>query len=417
MSELADALARVRVFDTHEHISPPEIKRGYDFFDLLINSYAGADIVSAGVLLELPTTEASLDEKWRAYREFLPAVENTSYARNLFTAVGDLYEIESPPRDENAFRDASQRVLDVTSDPNHVAEVFAKAGIGLALLDQFWNVGNTDIDRGLFRLVLRVDPLLCLRAPDHDGNDAREIAASRGMSLDTFDDYMAFVDALCDENVEAGAVCFKVASAYERTLAFDEVEEGKASKIYERGSAQPTPAESLTFGNYVVHHIVKRAIDYGLPIQIHSGLQHGAGNLLSNSNPLLLAPLFLEYPEARFDLFHGGYPFYEEAGCIVKNFANVHMDMCWLPLISFRAAKRALHTWLDLFPANKLHWGGDTFTPEEAYGAAQQARKVICQVLEERVQAGELSGESAVRIGEMILRGNSEQFFGLMTAS
>jgi len=412
MGGLADTVAQVKIFDTHEHISPPEIRSRYDLFDLIVNSYVGADVLSADILPELPTKEDPIGEKWRAYREFLPVVENTSYARSLFTAVGELYEVESPPRDEDAFCDLSRRILEASSGPNRVAEVLDKAGIGLALLDQFWNVGNTEINTRLFRLVLRVDPMLCLHAPDHDGNDAREIAAGRGMAVDAFGEYMRFVDALFEENVNAGAVCFKVASAYERTLAFDEVEEGEASKIYERPSGMATAAESLAFGNYILRHTVRRAIDYGLPIQIHTGLQHGSGNLLSNSTPLLLAPLFLEYPEARFDIFHGGYPFYDEAGCMAKNFPNVHLDMCWLPIISFRAAKRALHTWLDLVPANKLHWGGDALSPEEAYGAAKQARRVVSEVLEERISAGELTGKAALRVGEMILRENSEKFFG-----
>jgi hypothetical protein len=412
MGELSQAMAEVKIFDTHEHISPPEIASGYDLFDLIVNSYMGADVVSANVLPELPGPSASLSEKWRAYQTFLPVVENTSYSRSLFAALSDLYGVDAPPRDERSFVELSEKIADASRSPNRLENVLGKAGIGLAILDRFWNVGNTEIDTRLFRLALRVDPLLCLHAPDHDGNDAAAMAAKRGMAVETFEEYVKFVDALCEGNVNAGAVCFKVASAYERTLAFDKVEQADAAKIYEKPPGKATPAESLAFGNYVLHYIVRKAADYRLPVQIHTGLQHGGGNLLSNSNPLLLAPLFLEYPEARFDVFHGGYPFYEEAGCMVKNFSNVHMDMCWLPLISFRAATRALHTWLDLIPANKLHWGGDAFTPEEAYGAAKQARMVVTQVLEERVQARELSDEAAVRIGKMILRENSEEFFG-----
>lgn len=46
MGELSQAMAEVKIFDTHEHISPPEIASGYDLCDLIVNSYMGADILS-----------------------------------------------------------------------------------------------------------------------------------------------------------------------------------------------------------------------------------------------------------------------------------------------------------------------------------------------------------------------------------
>ncbi|GAI72988.1 unnamed protein product, partial [marine sediment metagenome] len=58
--------------------------------------------------------------------------------------------------------------------------------------------------------------------------------------------------------------------------------------------------------DYLVHVMIGEAERRGLPIQIHTGLQEGNENVVSNSNPELLINLFMEYKDARFDIFHVG---------------------------------------------------------------------------------------------------------------
>ena len=80
--------------------------------------------------------------------------------------------------------------------------------------------------------------------------------------------------------------------------------------------------------------IIRQAIEYRRPIQIHTGLQEGTGNVVTNSRPTHLINLFIRYPDARFDLFHAGYPYHHELAALAKNFANVYADLCWVPIIS-----------------------------------------------------------------------------------
>ena len=47
-------------------------------------------------------------------------------------------------------------------------------------------------------------------------------------------------------------------------------------------------------------------------MQIHTGIQEGNGNILTNSKPTDLNEIFLEYPNMRFDIFHIGYPYHME---------------------------------------------------------------------------------------------------------
>jgi predicted TIM-barrel fold metal-dependent hydrolase len=165
------------------------------------------------------------------------------------------------------------------------------------------------------------------------------------------------------------------------------------------------------------HEIVRAGTETHVPIQIHTGLQEGNENLLANANPLLLASLFLEYRQAKFDLFHGGYPFMGEAIALAKNFSNVFLDLCWLHIISPSASARMLHEAIETVPSNKIFaFGGDFIIPEGAYGHSVMARQVVARVLAQKVEEGYLDEEEAMRLAHMILRENPAELYQLKLA-
>ncbi|MCW3986937.1 MAG: amidohydrolase family protein [Candidatus Bathyarchaeota archaeon] len=153
-----------------------------------------------------------------------------------------------------------------------------------------------------------------------------------------------------------------------------------------------------------------KTIKYTLPIQIHTGIQAGNGNVLSNSNPLHLANLFLQYRQGKFVLFHGGYPFSGEAGIMAMNFPNVYLDACWLAHPSILTIN--LHQWIELVPGNKiLVWGGDYVYPEPTYGSLQFAKDAVAQVLTEKIERVYLSTKSAIRLAHNMFGDNAKKLF------
>jgi predicted TIM-barrel fold metal-dependent hydrolase len=149
-----------------------------------------------------------------------------------------------------------------------------------------------------------------------------------------------------------------------------------------------------------------------LPIQIHTGLQEGNENVVSHSNPELLINLFMEYKDARFDIFHGAWPYWEELGAIAKNFPNVYIDMCWMHIISPARSRSALSDWLDEVPANKIMgFGGDYIFVEGAYGHSVIARENVAKVLASKVDEGTYSMEQAKKYASWILRENPMRLF------
>ena len=135
-------------------------------------------------------------------------------------------------------------------------------------------------------------------------------------------------------------------------------------------------------------------------------------NINLNSNPELLVNLFMEYHEAKFDIFHGGWPYCSQLSALAKNFPNVYVDMCWMHIISPSRSRSALHEWLDEVPANKiLGFGGDFLCVEGAYGHAVIARDNIAWVLTRKVEEGDMKVDEAKKYAQWILRENAQALF------
>jgi predicted TIM-barrel fold metal-dependent hydrolase len=141
-------------------------------------------------------------------------------------------------------------------------------------------------------------------------------------------------------------------------------------------------------------------------------LQEGNENIITNSQPTLLTNLFREYRNVRFDIFHGAYPYSGELAALAKNFQNVHIDLCWLHMISPIHARSALSEWLDTVPSNKIFgFGGDYRFIEGVYGHAVLARANIVQVLVDKVKEGIMSVPQAIQLASRLLHDNAFRFF------
>ena len=139
----------------------------------------------------------------------------------------------------------------------------------------------------------------------------------------------------------------------------------------------------------------------------------GNGNYLVNSHPLKLNPLFQQYPEAKFVLFHGGYPWTSQYTAMGKMYSNVYLDLVWLPQISREKAVITLDEMLDCVPFNKIFWGGDCAFIEESAGSIEFGKSVVAEVLNKRIERGLLTEELALHIARRIFRENAIEVFKL----
>lgn len=440
-AEFSEALADVRLIDTHEHVAAESLRQELQLdFTYLMPHYLSSDLVSAGMSVDdleairtpgramrdglragisprdpgypfperLPAQELPLEEKWSRFAPYWERTRNTGYARCILIALRDLFGIED--LNEQTYRSVSER-LQQSNRPGWYRHVMKeRAGIDVSILDY----GRTDVDRDLFAPAMRFDRWVDLR----DQVDLRYFEGVTGLAIQSVGDLVSALEADMSQKAREGMAAVKTGLAYHRIISYGEATRHEAEQVFNRLFRHPGERlsweEARPLQDYMMHQVIRCAIEQGRPIQVHTGLQEGNGNVLANSRPTLLVNLFQQYPRARFDLFHAGWPYSGELAALAKNFQNVYADMCWVYAISPWDAAAILHQWLETIPVAKiLGFGGDWIIVEGAYGHSRIARQVVARVLAEKVEDGYVSACEALEFGRRILRDNAKELFGL----
>jgi uncharacterized protein len=413
---------QVRVINTHEHQHRPEEFGDYDFgfYHLLATTYLSSDIRSAGVFFgnmdELDTLNP--DILWERYGEGLDHSRNTSYYNHFVKGLQKLYGFN-----DLYFTRENTRILDEQIRTNYrnygtwLDSAFKTSGFDLMFNDQYWNPFNCDLDERYFALVFHVNPLVMQASERPEEGEENQglyrYAYGEGFDIRHLDDYLDFCDHQFKKNMENQVVCVKNSMAYSRSLDYEDIPYEEAKRLFDRPADSLTPGEAKKIQDFMFHWVIKRSIEYDLPIQIHTGYLAGNGNALENGKPSKLNNLFLQYPEAKFVLFHGGYPWTGEYAAYGKMFPNVYLDIVWLPQISREHAIIALDEMLDTVPYNKFFWGGDCALIEESAGSLEYGKDVLAEVLTQRVNRGLMSMEVAGEIALGMFRNNAIKVFQL----
>ena len=415
--EIYDYVKSIPIIDTHEHLPKSEADRdlSVDVLGEYLLHYFSSDLLSSGLsrqaLAVARDPSVPLPERWYLIAPYWNACAHTGYARSITRSVSDLYGIGSV--NENTIEDLNAAFLSARKPGNFWHVLKDKCNIIVSLLDQ-----ALDCDRTFFRSVFRIQHYVFPTSY----SDIEKAEADLGRTVCCFEDFLEACDKAISSAVSSGAVAFKLALAYNRSLLFDAVGPGQAQEEFDRFFAlkfQPE-WEKRPIGrcpalqSFMVHFIFQRLNRLGLPAQIHTGLQEGSGNILPNSNPALLCNLFSRYPDVKFDLFHIGYPYQNELGALAKTYPNVFIDMCWAHIISPGACVAAMCEWLDTVPLNKISaFGGDYRFVDGVYGHQFIARKNVSKALSIKVEEGIFSTDRAMEIARMWFADNPKTLFNL----
>jgi len=241
-----------------------------------------------------------------------------------------------------------------------------------------------------------------------------ELKRLTGIEVKTLADFRQAQQAIF---AAAGPLCIavKTSHAYRRTLAWQPRTdtEAEAALLKKLAGGQPTPEEANCLGDWSLARGVELAIQYNLPVKIHTGYLAGWDNMLAEHvRPGLLCPLLLAYPKARFILMHAAYPYSGELAAIAKNFTNVWIDLCWAwamdPCSTADFARRLIHS----VPTHKVFaFGGDTMWPMMTVGYAHQTRRWLTRALQAEIDDGLLSERGAVDIASAWMRENQYEVF------
>jgi len=419
LTTLREALSRMPIVDVHEHHMPEILNgRSVGLLNLLRQSYAGWCIARPYPLpSETLPPDSALDDashaSWEEVRRFTEDCGSNHFVRNLVQAVLDLHAPGETNLNQGNWERIDAAIRSAHARPGWAAELQSRAGIESTITDPYSDplldaratLGPT------YRSVLRINSLACAwnaSSRDHNGNSGQELLARIGPAAETFDDFCAACTRLVTTLPERGQVALKNALAYDRDLHFDPSSIEKARAVW--GKRSPDPAERKAFGDFVVDHLCRLAAQTGTPMQMHLGTA-----IIQGSHPLNVAPLIERHPQTRFLLMHLAYPWSRDLLAMAFVYRNIWIDLTWSLLLSPSHFKLALHEAIELLPdESRLMIGGDNWHAEETWATMRLARRLIAEVLAEKVDQGYFAIDDALRLAEKILNKNAKKFFGLV---
>ena len=351
---------------------------------------------------------------WQRAKPRFADVRAMSVYRYTLPALQDLYSVDFEAADDAQMAALNERITANYRDQRWLYEVITeRANIEIVLNDPYWEPFDFASHYGFVANVLRLNPLFRGFHPSEFAvtkggrkESPYDFAKAQGIPIENFDDYLALVERVFVLAKAAGLVGLKHTLAYQRALDFAKVTKAQAAEAFGKERKDLQPAQIKAFEDFMMWHLCELSARHALPFQIHTG--HAR---IQGSNPLLLADLIAANPKTTFILFHGGFPWVGESGALAARMPNVYLDAVWLPTLSQTMARRAFHEWLDVMPATRILWGADCNHAEGIYGTTEFTRRVLAEVLAERVDRGELRMPDAEHIGRQILRENALRIF------
>jgi len=410
---ISSVVNEIRIIDTHEHLTTEEhrIKNAENIdFTALFRHYAKEDLISAsnkkGLVELIYNTDIPIKDRWEILQPMYKSMRSTGYGRVPLIAARDLYGISEI--NENTIEELSLKIREASKPGLYNKILKEKAGIDISIQD----MGHQKFDPDFYRHVERFDQFVMVSSK----SEINDLGKLYSITVNSISDYDDVLRKAFSAGVQSGMVGVKIALAYKRILIFENISKDKAEEVFSLLlSNSPVDSENIkVLQDYLVHRILDLVDEFEIPVQIHTGLHAGNGNIITNSKPTHLANLFMEYPDVKFILFHGAYPYGGELATLAKNFPNVYIDMCWSYVISPSYSERYLHEWIETVPASKIMaFGGDYSFVEAVYAHSVMARQVIAKVLIAKVKDRYLTEKEAIDIAKMILRENAIQVFKL----
>lgn len=432
-NEILNYLNTVPIIDSHEHLPSNEKDRDKDT-DVLkeyLLHYFNRDLITSGLTLssyeKIADNSISVTNKWKIIEPYWKVSKYTGYGRALSIAAKDIYGIDRI--DTDTIEELNTRFQN-SLKPGHFRKVLKDmCRIKTSLLNVHLltskskalgpDTRSISCDRSLFSPVYVIDTLTYPLSFNH----IELIEEESGIRITSFKSWLEATEVIIDKAYNLGAVALKIGLAYKRTLWYERVAESAAedefnnifkTKHFANDWVDRPANTGKAFQDYMLHFILGIANKRNAVVQIHTGIQEGSGNILSNSNPMLLSNLFLEYPDITFDIFHISYPYQNELIVLAKNFSNVFVDMCWAHIVSPNASVNFLLEFIDTVPLSKISaFGGDYLFVDGVYGHLVLAKENVAKALSMKVKENLFGIDYAKEIAKMLFYDNPGRIFRL----
>ena len=110
-------------------------------------------------------------------------------------------------------------------------------------------------------------------------------------------------------------------------------------------------------------------------------------------------------------MFHGSFPWTDDALALIHNFPNIYADICWLPSISTSTAVYFIKQLLETGKADAITWGCDSWTIIESFGAYLAGRHAVAKALSDLIEDNFLTVQEGKELSKKIFRENAKMLY------
>jgi len=392
--KLIDYMQGLNIIDCHEHLCSEQVRLNLpvDVFTLF-SFYTQYDLYSSGIdratysgidpwAWDTPVYDSlfdqglSLEQRWKIFEPYWENIRYGSYARAAILTAKLFYDINEISN--RTYRLLSERIKAENTNGLYDRVLSEKCNIR-AVLNQSIEAGYNQ-ERPLVPCMPGTE-YTRIREPEQ----LEKISTQAAISVSSIDDLVEAVRWHIKKWAENGAVAFKIGSV--KFMPPDKKQAENSLKELLKGHKLPghffdfEPLE-----NFLIHNAIDMAAQEGMNITVHSGVWMDFRKV-DCKNMLDIAPC---HPQADFDLYHLGMPFYNDAIMVAKNLPNVYLNLCWSHIVSPVQTQQAIDVILDQVPVNKiLAFGGDYGQcVEKVIGHLHIARENFACVFGRRIDNG-----------------------------
>jgi predicted TIM-barrel fold metal-dependent hydrolase len=404
------------IIDSHDHIGPDAngIIPEFDLCDLIFYNL-NPDLINAGMPgigthAQTPWPPESKDSgvKWHAINKYLNNIENLTSYKVLLNGIKELYDFPYQTINDSNWKVLNEQVESAYKNKDWTDFVLKdKCKIIAVIVD----MDTIQMDRNYFFPAIKLDYIMM---GGLNPLSREKIETKHNTKIQKIEDLVELIHTVFENYTEAGAVAIKSVAAYYRSIKYNLVSFKEAKAIFDTDYKKINREMEKNFQNFVMHEIMKLVNEKEMPIQFHTGKLAWNFQTITNTNPVHLTNLLQKYRSAKFDLFHGGLPYANEFGILANNFPNVYLDLNGLMWTSLLITKKYLSEWIEMVPQNKIVWGADSFRVlEGVVGQVNYFKKILSDVLAEKIIQGYFDEEFALEFARKILYKNAHNLFDI----
>ena len=225
-------------------------------------------------------------------------------------------------------------------------------------------------------------------------------------------------NALSDVRAQ-GYVALKSIAAYRTGLAIHRWSDDEVAQAFAAARQEVQKQGSVRLGykpllDTLLHVVFEEAARQELPIQFHTGYGDTDADMLL-ANPLQLREVLEQkaYRAMPIVLLHESYPYTRQGAYLTAVYENVYLDLSYgIPFLGYNEMIEFTRGAFDVAPYSKLLYASDAIgVPELHWVSAHDGRRILGQVLGERIETGELTLAEAEHAGVAVLRDNALQLY------